>query len=404
MKPAPGLRRPRLGILAGLALSSGALAVACEQLVGLGPEPVLAQEAGADGGPTTRDGSVSDSNASDVGPSDGPLSDANAPDVGTSDGAIADANASDVATPDGSNAEASVPDAASSDADAPDAAIDSGPPCDPSAAFGTPVLLPALNDLASDNYDARLTADELTVYFSRAALTSNNLAGLLVYTASRESATDDFGAPAALAAINPGYAQSQCAPSITADGLSLFLDQIDGQFAGIYVATRQSPDASLGLPTAVPAFPGGQFFGDPIVTPDGTSLYLYMNDSSGTVHVAASQRGEDGGFSPPAIISELAIGGDGVNPAVSPDQLTLYFASSRGGDDGGSQDMDIWVSTRSNVGQAWGAPVSVPNVNSTSGDFPTWVSADGCRLYIESGRPSPDVNNSIQLYLASRPH
>lgn len=72
-------------------------------------------------------------------------------------------------------------------------------------------------------------------------------------------------------------------------------------------------------------------------------------------------------------------------PAVSKDQLSLYFSSTRPDGLGGN---DIWVSQRNSVGESWGPPTNLgPVVNTIFGDFQPSLSRDGHWLFFTSGRP-----------------
>ncbi len=73
------------------------------------------------------------------------------------------------------------------------------------------------------------------------------------------------------------------------------------------------------------------------------------------------------------------------HPAISPDDLTLYFVSDMPGGEGGK---DIWKVTRSNKGDDWSKPVNLgPQIN-TSGDevFP-YVHPDGTLYFSSNGLP-----------------
>ena len=50
-------------------------------------------------------------------------------------------------------------------------------------------------------------------------------------------------------------------------------------------------------------------------------------------------------------------------PAISPDGLSLYFTSNRTGGVGG---FDMYVSQRASVDGAWGSPVNIAALNTTS--------------------------------------
>lgn len=85
--------------------------------------------------------------------------------------------------------------------------------------------------------------------------------------------------------------------------------------------------------------------------------------------------------------------GDGA-PVVTPDELTLFFSSARLG---GVGSFDVWMAKRATATDSFGEPVNVQAVNSTDIDTPSWVSADGCVLYLTKS----SISNS-QLYVATR--
>ena len=85
-------------------------------------------------------------------------------------------------------------------------------------------------------------------------------------------------------------------------------------------------------------------------------------------------------------------------PIQAPDGLNLYMASNRPGGIGG---LDIWVSTRQNRSDPWGAPVNLPEpVNSVSDDFcPTPLHGGG--LLFVSRRVEPGVTCGLgDIYFA----
>jgi hypothetical protein len=71
-------------------------------------------------------------------------------------------------------------------------------------------------------------------------------------------------------------------------------------------------------------------------------------------------------------------------PRLAPDGLSLYFASTRDGGEGG---YDLWVTTRSNVNEPFGTPINLgPAVNSSAADGFAHVSADNRTLIFASDR------------------
>ena len=73
------------------------------------------------------------------------------------------------------------------------------------------------------------------------------------------------------------------------------------------------------------------------------------------------------------------------HPAISPDELTLYFVSDMEGGEGGK---DIWMVTRSNKGDEWSKPVNLGKDINTPGDeeFP-YVHPDGTLYFSSNGLP-----------------
>jgi hypothetical protein len=92
-------------------------------------------------------------------------------------------------------------------------------------------------------------------------------------------------------------------------------------------------------------------------------------------------------------------------PGISPDGLSLYFASSRllPGSLGGPFDM--YVLQRASVVDPWGAPVNLgPGLNTTSDESNPTFSSDGRFLFFQSKRPGGF--GGVDLWVAQRnnPH
>jgi hypothetical protein len=82
---------------------------------------------------------------------------------------------------------------------------------------------------------------------------------------------------------------------------------------------------------------------------------------------------------------------------VTPDDLTLYFASSRAG-----SEYDVYVSHRASATTAFGAPTAVSELNSPNiYDAPSWVSKDDCVIYLMSTRDGGA--GGVDIYTARRP-
>ena len=84
---------------------------------------------------------------------------------------------------------------------------------------------------------------------------------------------------------------------------------------------------------------------------------------------------------------------------ISPDGLSLYFASERPGGSGGK---DLWMTMRATVSDPWGQPVNLgPTVNSSAWDSCPSISADGLSMYFESNRSGGGGDRD--MWVTSRP-
>jgi hypothetical protein len=85
-------------------------------------------------------------------------------------------------------------------------------------------------------------------------------------------------------------------------------------------------------------------------------------------------------------------------PTLSPDELSLYFASPRPGGLGGN---DIWVSRRASVASPWQTPVNLgASVNSPGNDQGPTLSIDGLLLFFHSDRPGGQ--GEMDIYMSRR--
>ena len=96
-------------------------------------------------------------------------------------------------------------------------------------AFDAPTPLPGLDDVPGGG-DPNLSPDELTIVFSSQRQTSIDL-----YVATRASASDSFGPPIALTAINTEHTEQDA--FVTRDGCELWFASDRSGNVDIYVAT-----------------------------------------------------------------------------------------------------------------------------------------------------------------------
>jgi hypothetical protein len=247
--------------------------------------------------------------------------------------------------------------------------------CSESTAWGTPVLLAGVNGTGDNDGEGRLSLDELTIYFFSDRAGNNN-----IFTASRASLSATFGTPQALTAVNTTASEGW--PSVTADGLSLYLESnVNGAFQ-VFVSHRTTVVAQFPAPILVANVNSGSVTGQSFVLPDESALYFVTNatGSIGNYSIFRAVRGSNGQFGTPAIVPTINTPSGEYGPAVAPDELTIYFGSQRT-DSPAKGGFDIWKATRASTAASFDPPVNVQELNTTSTEWPDWLSPDHCRIY-----------------------
>ncbi len=229
-----------------------------------------------------------------------------------------------------------------------------------SAAFvlGEPVKSGAPLNTTSDDWSMTITADGLTAYFSTARFGGRGSDDLWMVT--RPTPNEPWGEPVNLGpSVNTSASEGY--PSISADGLTLF-------FSEMFASTRSRP-----------LRPGGR---------GGQDLWMTTRATT-----------EDDWGTPVNLGPVVNSAADERCPCISADGLSLYFGSNR---PGGSGTLDLWVSTRPDTGSDWTTPVNLGSaINSSDDDSDPSLSPDGLTLFFASwGRP--EGFGSHDLYVATR--
>ena len=262
-------------------------------------------------------------------------------------------------------------DGSNGDADIDGPPVDAPPPrCDPAKPFGTPTPVVALNSPANDLAPA-LSPDELTLTFHSAR--TGGLGGVDAYISTRASTSDPWGAPSLITGVNTTGNDGR--PHMTADQLTIYFEyqvNANGTY-DVVSSTRASTAVAFNAPTAVGPVNTTSDDTAPYVLPDHSAMYLVNT----RMLYRAARTGTTWGA--PVLVSGTNLqSGDFDYPVATPDELTIYFSSSRSPTVGAS---DIWVATRANVVTGFSAPVSVAALNTAASETPGWVSADNCVMY-----------------------
>lgn len=277
--------------------------------------------------------------------------------------------------------------ACGSDPPVPDAMPDAAPRCDVNAPFGTPVPVGGLNTELLDGC-ARLSPDELVVVFCRLRSTGT----FDLYTAQRASRELDFEPPELLATVNS--VNSDLWPTMTSDGLLLLFESDRGTgISHIHVSRRASTAERFGTATAAPALMDAEIH--PMLA-NNRALYFAsaVRTGLGLHDIWRAEVDSTGATSAPvALVGGVNSAENELTPAVTEDELHIFFRRTVG------TEHDIYMASRSTVQDGFGAAVPVlarPGVN----EVPTWISADGCTLYLHSD--APGGLGSEDIYVARR--
>ncbi len=203
-------------------------------------------------------------------------------------------------------------------------------------------------------------------------------------------------------------------PNISDDGLSLYFgsDRSGGHGSGdIWVSTRATKDDNWASAVNLgPTVNTSAFESWPTISSD--ELSLFFSDGmwgmsyplrtggygNGDLWVTTRATKDDNWGTPVNLGPTVNSASVDQAPYISPDGLSLLFASDRAG---GAGSIDLWVTTRPTVNDDWGPPVNLgPTVNSASSDEGTSISSDGLTLFFGSNRSGGE---NWDIWMTKRP-
>lgn len=252
--------------------------------------------------------------------------------------------------------------------------------CDLAKPFGA--LEPLPFDTSAYETGGRLSADELTFYFSRKGGPGN----MQPYVATRAAKNEAWGAATVIGSVD----------SSADDGyFTTTKDELVGFFASsrsgnlqIHKTSRAARSDAWGAIAIVTSLGSTSVEDDPFLVANGRAIYFDSN-RSGTWTVYRAAIDAQGKVGAPAVVTT------GMNAVVTGDELTMYFSRADGA------QTDVLVSTRAKATDAWGEPALVSELSSTGNDRVTWISEDGCRAIVSS--TCAGGAGSSDLYFVSKP-
>jgi Tol biopolymer transport system component len=204
--------------------------------------------------------------------------------------------------------------------------------------------------------------------------------------------------PVPVTEINSNYQEKS--PFLSFDGLTLYFSRIETYgFYGsrMFQATRTTPVGPFTEVKEISTlnYPGGGVE-YPWVSPDNLRMYYRYKQPTTRYRMAVTKRESvNDPWQTGTDIAELNALGDVFNPTLNMDGLTIFFAGDKL--TGGKGDYDIWVASRPDVNAPFGNVTNAGEINSSAADVHPSISPDGLTLYFASNR-----NGNYQLFKATR--
>lgn len=238
------------------------------------------------------------------------------------------------------------------------------------APWGEPVAL-GINT-PEEEATARLTADELVVYYERGP----NVLAVELWTAMRASRDQPFTRPVKIEELASGTLTAMASPSGNGNAL-YFARLVTAAGLDLFVARRRAGDSFFAAPSPVPVTNTPDHEVNPYALPDESALYFGRSSAGLTsIHKLALPGGQ------PAPVPGIELPGLVIDaPVVSPDERTIWFS---GRTPPGKND--VYVAHREKTSDAFGAPARVTELATDVTDTPSWISPDLCRMYLTSDR------------------
>lgn len=272
--------------------------------------------------------------------------------------------------------------------------------CDPRARFGVPEPVTELNT-AYEESNIAVSADGLVAYLTarrEGAGTASH-----IYITTRATPTGIFAAPTIAPDVNPPSGES-FSPVLTADARTMFFTSnavVPGSTGAhdLFVATRGDPRLAFAppQPLANVSSPAEEY--GVTSTPAGTQL-LFDSNRTGVFHLYRAVGGA-AGFAPPQLVSSLVdpTGTGEGSPLLTDDGLSLYYSTARAGST--HQGQNVWVARRASLADDFADASPVDELSSDATEYPVFLTADGCTIYLSSDRPGG--RGDRDLWRAERP-
>ncbi len=273
------------------------------------------------------------------------------------------------------------------DAPVPDAAVDAMPDAAPLGPWGPPTMITVPPPTNTDD-DPSITDDGLELYIN-----SSRNGNADVFVAKRASITAAWSTPMFVA--NVSSSANETTPEVAYDGLSIVVasDRV-GTTGGndLWLSTRASRQDPWSPATRIAELSSPYNEAGGNITPDGLAVVFSSYRLNGSPDLFIATRATPtAAWDPPVAIASVNTTGHEGSPFLSADKLAVYFDTDRNG------NLDVYVAHRTSTDEPFGAPESVAEINTNDDDQDPWLSLDGRRLVFSSDR-----SGSNELWEATR--
>jgi len=265
-------------------------------------------------------------------------------------------------------------------------------------------LGPNVNSTSLDRGPA-ISKDELSLYFASNRLDS--IGGEDIYVSQRETRDDEWGPAVNLGPIINTIDNEMVPAFSRDGHLLFFASNRPGGLGGvdIWVSRREQTHDDFAWQPAENLGAGVNFAGqdegpsyfenDEVGVPQ---LYFSSGmNRPGGAGIYVSEQAADGSFGP--AVRVLVSLGVTQRPSIRHDGLEIFFVSNRPGSIANSQD--LWVATRETVFDAWSEPINLGSpVNTELVDVQPYISSDRETLFFASNRPG--ALGSADIYMSTR--
>jgi hypothetical protein len=271
-----------------------------------------------------------------------------------------------------------------------------GEPPDPDAPLGPfddPVPVTALNSPYSDD-DPTLTGDGLEIYFA----SNRDLVSEDVWMSTRDTVDGMWDVPVPVATVNSVFIETF--PEVSADGLLMLVasNRADGADLDIYYSQRGARGQPWPAPLSVAgAASTAQDYGA-TPSPDMQSVFLCRDDLPGLGQADIWEAPADlvaFVVQTPQHVTALASPESDCSVTLSPSRREIFFESTRPIVAG--VDWNLWTATREDPDGPWDDPVPVEELDTAFDDIDPWLSPDRRTLWFARGSAG-----AYDLYVATR--